>query len=70
MIMDIIAVDTPEKNILLCDEVSLTVRYYGCPVEQAMKRYICKDRRVLTHYRGIDHLSILNAELYATVSDS
>ena len=50
------AVIDPEKYLLLCDEVELTVKKYGCSVERVMRRHINKDRRVLNRFVGIYHL--------------
>lgn len=58
----------PDKYLLLCEEVHLIVKKYACSVEEAMSRHIKKDRRVLTRFRGIYHLSTLNKVHYEAVS--
>ena len=61
------AVNDPEKYLLLCDEVELTVKKYGCSVERAMRRHINKDRRVLNRFVGIYHLQRTDLNMYMQV---
>ena len=61
------AVNDPEKFLLLCDEVELTVKKYGCSVERAMRRHINKDRRVLNRFVGIYHLQRTDLNMYMQV---
>ena len=61
-----VAVNDPEKFLLLCEELHLTVKKYGVSVDRAM-RLIGKDRRVLSRFCGIYHLKRTDPDMYAQV---
>ena len=58
-----VAVHDPEKFLLLCEELHLTVKKYGVSVDRAML-LIGKDRRVLSRFCGLKRT---DPDMYAQV---
>ena len=62
----VFSVSDPAKFWLLVQDVHLQVKKVDCSVERAM-RFIGKDRRVLTRFKGIYHLRVTNKARYNEV---